>query len=89
MVDFAKNKGWTNISIIVPDRIYQAEIKGFHKIGMFVNITDIGDTLVPVKQIELVGKTMGDFQKGAMISVRLLHIDEGKQQATFEIVEEI
>ena len=89
VVDFAKNKGWTNISIIEPDRIYSAEIKGFHKIGMFVYIKDIGDTLVPAKQIELVGKTMGDFQKGAMISVRLLHIDEGKQQATFEIVEEI
>ena len=77
-----------DIAKIKADRLYTAKITGFHEIGMFIKVTGIGDSLVPIKYIRKMGKTMLDFQKGNSIIVQLAHINEEKNQATFKIVRE-
>ena len=77
-----------DIAKIEADRLYSAKITGFHEIGMFIKVAGIGDSLVPIKYIRKMGKTMMDFQKGDSITVKLAHINEEKQQATFRLVRE-
>ncbi len=83
------NKNTILIEKICKDEIYLAKVTGRIKFGVFINIQDLGNALIPAKYLKQIGKSIKDYKKGMQVKVQLLHINEEKQQATFKIVENI
>ncbi len=89
VVNFSGKERKVDITKLESNSIYLAKVSGFHKIGVFIKIPEIGESLIPVKHLKQTGKSIKDYKKGMQIKVQLLSINEEKQQATFKIVEEI
>ena len=77
-----------DLSKVDRNQIYTANITGFHKIGMFIKIPEIGSALVPTNQFEQTGRSMKEYEKGSLVKVQLLDINEKRQQATFKFANE-
>lgn len=88
VVNFSKKERKVDISKIEPELIYIAKVSGFHKIGLFINIPEIGEALIPTKHLKQFGKSIREYKKGMQVKVQLLSINEERQQATFKLVEE-
>ena len=84
VIDSANLNKNIELSKIERGSIYTAKVTGFHKIGMFIKIPEIGSALVPANQFELTGRSMKEYEKGSLVKVQLLDINEKKQQATFK-----
>ena len=86
IIDPANPNKTIDLSKVERNQIYTANITGFHKIGMFIEIPEIGSALVPANQFKQTGKSMNEYKKGSQVRVELLDINEERQRATFTIV---
>ena len=86
IIDPANPNKTIDLSKVERNQIYTANVTGFHKIGMFIEIPEIGSALVPANQFKQTGKSMNEYKKGSQVRVELLDINEEKQRATFTIV---
>ncbi|MBR5920233.1 MAG: WG repeat-containing protein [Bacteroidales bacterium] len=88
IIDPANPNKTIDLSKVDRNQIYTANITGFHKIGMFIKIPEIGSALVPANQFKQTGKSMNEYKKGFEVRVQLLDINEEKQQASFKFANE-
>lgn len=100
IVSVRKGKWWKKITLLKKtnkvdlsklkeDTIYNATTTGFVKMGVFIEIPNIGVGLIPAKEIFSRNKTLKDFKRGTKVKVMVLKIDNDKKRASFRFVEKI
>lgn len=67
--------------------VYDAVSTGIIKIGVFIQIPEIGSGLVPAKIIMEKNRKLGEFKKGVSLKVQLLKKDIEKGRATFKFAD--
>lgn len=80
-------KNSIDLSKLEEDCIYEAVSTGFIKVGVFIDIPDIGVGLIPTKEILGNNRKLKEFKKGTSLKVQLLRKDIEKNRATFQLVE--
>ncbi len=67
---------------------YDAISTGIIKIGVFIQIPNIGNGLIPAKEIFNMNRKLSEFKKGLSFKVQLIKKDIEKNRATFKLIEQ-
>lgn len=97
IVSVRKGKWWKKIALKEANKIdlskleectiYNATTTGYAKMGVFIEIPNIGIGLIPAKEILAHNKTLKDFKRDTKVKVMVLNIDTEKKRASFKFAE--